>query len=61
MVESKNPATKRVSVYLPVAVYGWLEEWATAEERLISSLAAFLLETAIRQHRANNSEKKEER
>lgn len=41
-------SVKRVAVYLPDPIYEALQEWANRENRPVSGLAAFLLETAIR-------------
>ena len=42
--------TKRLATYLADGIYDLLEEWANQERRSISSLAAFLLEKAVREH-----------
>lgn len=42
--------TKRLATYLAEGIYDVLEEWANQERRSISSLAAFLLEKAVRDH-----------
>ncbi len=42
--------TKRLATYLAEGIYDVLEEWANQERRSISSLAAFLLEKAAREH-----------
>ncbi|MFB8787373.1 MAG: hypothetical protein U7123_00595 [Potamolinea sp.] len=42
--------TKRLATYLAEGIYDLLEEWANQERRSISSLAAFLLEKAAREH-----------
>jgi site-specific recombinase XerC len=46
------PMNKRVTTYLPEGIYELLEQWATKERRSISNLTAFLLETAVREHYA---------
>ena len=47
---SESLMTKRLATYLADGIYDLLEEWATQERRSISSLAAFLLEKAVREH-----------
>ncbi|MCU0542895.1 MAG: hypothetical protein MUE44_11975 [Oscillatoriaceae cyanobacterium Prado104] len=42
--------TKRLATYLADGIYDILEEWAHDERRSISSLVAFLLEQAAREH-----------
>ena len=42
--------TKRLTTYLADGIYDILEEWAERERRSISSLAAFVLEQAAREH-----------
>lgn len=42
--------TKRLATYLAEGIYDVLEEWANQERRSISSLVAFLLEKAAREH-----------
>jgi hypothetical protein len=42
--------TKRLATYLADGIYDRLEDWANQERRSISSLAAFLLEKAVREH-----------
>jgi len=42
--------TKRLATYLADGIYELLEEWAHQERRSISSLAAFILEKAAREH-----------
>jgi hypothetical protein len=42
--------TKRLATYLADGIYDLLEDWANQERRSISSLAAFLLEKAVREH-----------
>jgi hypothetical protein len=42
--------TKRLATYLADGIYELLDEWANQERRSISSLAAFLLEKAAREH-----------
>ena len=42
--------TKRLTTYLADGIYDILEEWAERERRSISSLSAFLLEQAAREH-----------
>jgi len=42
--------TKRLTTYLADGIYDILEDWANQERRSISSLAAFVLEQAAREH-----------
>jgi hypothetical protein len=42
--------SKKVTVYLPEGAYDKLSEWAEMEGRPISNLAAFILESIVRQH-----------
>jgi hypothetical protein len=41
--------SKRLATYLADGIYDLLEEWANQERRSVSSLAAFLLEKAVRE------------
>jgi hypothetical protein len=42
--------TKRLTTYLADGIYDILEEWASQERRSVSSLSAFILEQAAREH-----------
>lgn len=52
--------SKRFQVTLPDAIYKKLEEWADHEGRPVANLAAFLIETSIRQIEEKDSVKKAE-
>lgn len=47
-IEGKT-VSKRVAVYLPDGVYELLERFAEKEKRSSSSLAAYLIESGVRQ------------
>lgn len=53
-VNMSNPLdlmpSKKISVYLPEGAYDKLSEWADSEGRPVSNLAAFILESIVRQH-----------
>ncbi|MEA5450193.1 hypothetical protein VB780_16555 [Leptolyngbya sp. CCNP1308] len=49
-----NIVSKRVLVTLPDTVVADLEAWAQYQGRPTANLAAFLIETGIRQAKANN-------
>ena len=42
--------TKRLTTYLADGIHDILEEWASQERRSVSSLSAFILEQAAREH-----------
>lgn len=42
--------SKKVTVYIPEGAYDKLSEWADSEGRPVSNLAAFILESIVRQH-----------
>ena len=42
--------SKRISTSIGEGIYDLLQEWANEERRSISSLAAFVLEQAAREH-----------
>ncbi|NJK37271.1 MAG: ribbon-helix-helix protein, CopG family [Oscillatoriales cyanobacterium RM1_1_9] len=52
--------SRRVSVYLPDKIADLLEKWAEDEGRTTSSLAAFLIEQAVRQNAESKVKKKDE-
>ena len=41
--------SKRVTVTLPDAIFSDLEQWANSEGRPTANLAAFLIETAVKE------------
>jgi hypothetical protein len=47
--DALNVARKRVNLSLPEGVYAELEAWADLQGRPVANLAAFLVETAIRE------------
>ena len=46
--------SKRLNLTLPDAVFDALERWADAEGRPTANLAAFIVETAVKQAEAQN-------
>jgi hypothetical protein len=52
---------KKLNAYIPEPVSAKLEDWAKSEDRSVSSLVAFLLETAIRERDRELRAEREER
>ncbi|MFM7447113.1 MAG: ribbon-helix-helix domain-containing protein [Leptolyngbyaceae cyanobacterium] len=46
---NSGTVSKRVNLTLPDTVFDELEDWATQQGRPVANLAAFLVETAVRQ------------
>lgn len=52
-IEEENRRYKlptKISIYIPEGAYDKLNEWADSEGRPVSNLAAFIIESIVRQH-----------
>lgn len=56
---TRNQMSKRLAAYLPDGIYDYLEQWASKEKRSVSNLAAYLLETVVRERTKDSDDSDE--
>ena len=56
---TQNQMSKRLATYLPDGIYDYLEQWANKEKRSVSNLAAYLLETVVRERTQDGADSDE--